>query len=247
MNLTLRPGFVYILFSKNRPRDVKIGKAESVEARAFELSLGDPDLEIHAKAFFLDVFAAEAHLHSVFAEQRIDREHFKVSRTAATRELERLFDACRSQRETLNSLCCMMADMGELKLDRSVQVSECDGSALSTLMAHVPSAKDGRNVKSLIPLALSGGVLADKAARLLRSCGLLPYPVEGMVLLDKSKRSQLDRVFKGKRCEQTWRAQFAKFAGLNVSGRAVNIDVWLDSTEAGSELVDLVSPLAYAD
>ncbi len=246
MNLTLRPGYVYILFSKNRPRDVKIGKAESVEARAFELSLGDPDLKIHAKAFFLDVFAAEAYLHDAFAAHRIDREHFKVSRTTATQALERLFDAGRAQRETLHSLCCMMADMGELKLDRSVQVDECDGSALSTLLAHVPSAKDGRNVKALVPLALSGGTLADKAARLLRNTGLLPYPVEGMVLLDKSSQSQLDRLFRGKRCEKTWRAQLAKFAGLNVANRAVNIDVWLDSTEAGSELVDLVSPVAYA-
>ncbi len=243
MHLNIQPGYVYIFHSKSRPGDVKIGKAESVEAREFTLSLGDPDLKLYARAFFLDVFAAEAHMHAVFASQRIDREHFRVGRVTAKKELDRLFNSCRAQRDQFERACRYMADAGELKLDRSQDVPECDGSALATLLAHVPNSRDGRNVKALIPLALAGGVQGEKASKLLATCGLLAYPVEGVVLLDKAPVSNLERVFKDKACVKTWRSQVAKYAGFNANARSVNLQVWLDATEAGSELVDRVSPL----
>lgn len=243
MRLTLSPGYVYICYSKYRPKDVKIGKALDTEEREFTLSLGDPDLKIHKKLHFLDVFAAEAHMHGVFAKNRIGREHFEVSRTKASDELSRYFESRQAEQHAFEACVRGLVDRGELKLDTSSQVDECTGSALSSLLAHVPSIRDGRNVKALIALALAGGIVGDKAATLLLGCGLLAYPVEGIVLLDKSMESSLELTFKKKQCQKTWREQVARFAGFNSAGRSVGLQDWIERTEAGQELVDLVSPL----
>lgn len=243
MHLTITPGFVYVFFSISRPQDVKIGKAILVEHREFELQLADPDIKCVARMFFLDVFSAEAYLHNFFAAYHVARETFKVSVKEATAELERYFESRRAERlEHLNA-CRFMADIGELKLDQSKDIEECNGSALSVLLSYVPNTRDGRNVKSLVPLALSGGSMAPKAAQLLQSCGLMVYPIDGMVLLDKSNASLLEKTFKNKPCLKTWREQLAKFAGFNESVRSVAVAVWTDITEAGQELVDKVNPI----
>jgi hypothetical protein len=242
MRLTLSPGFVYIFYSKHRPTDVKIGKAFSTDEREFTLSLGDPDLKLHLRKFFLDVESAEAHMHRTFADKHLVREHFRVSRKKAAAELERLFESRRAERLAYESATRAMVDIGELNLDQSAKVDDCTGSALSVLLNHVPSARDGRSVKTLIPLALSGGSLSPKAMKLLHACGLMAYPVDGIVLLDKSDTSGLEDTFRKKVCQKTWRAQVAKFAGFNETARAVGLQAWLDRTEAGPDVVDRVSP-----
>lgn len=243
MNLSFRPGFVYIFHSKNRPADVKIGKAMGVEARHFAVSLGDPDLKLHACAFFLDAFAAESHLHLLFKEQRVGREHFKVSRSKAKQALDARQEHEREQREQFENHCRYMADVGELKLDRSEQARECDGSALSLLLNHVPSEKDGRTVRTLVALALQRNCPEPAAEKLLLRCGLMTYKCEGVVLMDRFPGTRLAQVFKDKTCKHTWEKQLSRYAGLNHRGAVVLLNEWLDTTSAGSELVDRVSVL----
>lgn len=243
MNLSLKPGFVYILHSKHRPNDVKIGLARSVDAREFTIGLGDPDIKVHACAFFLDMHAAESHLHLQFADKRVGREHFNVSRAKAKAALMELHERERDLRAELENHFRFMADVGALKLDRSAETRDCDGSALSVLLNHVPSERDGRSVRTLVTMALQSRQPDSAAEKLLRRCGLMPYACEGVVLLDKTEGSALANVFKKKACKQTWRQQLSRYAGLNQRGSAVLMNEWLDSTRAGSELVDRVSPL----
>ena len=249
MQISLNPGFVYIFFSVNRPTDVKIGKALNAEDREFQLSLADPDLKLYRSEFFMDVFSAENHMHSIFKDKRINRadssstsEHFKVSRKMAGMELDKLVESRRQERLEFDNHCRYMADVGALKLDSSLAVEECSGTALSVLLSSVPSPRDGRNVKQLVAQALSGGSLSPAATRLLSRIGLMTFAVEGIVLLDKSKDTVLEKLFKGKQCAKTWREQLKKFAGINESGRVVGLNAWMDITEAGPELVDRVSP-----
>lgn len=136
-----------------------------------------------------------------------------------------------------------MADIGELKLDRSPEMRNCDGSALSVLLNHVPSEKDGRTVRMLVTQSLQRNQVDDSANKLLLRCGLMPYPCEGVVLMDKTSGSALAKVFKKKTCHKTWLQQLGRYAGIDRRGNAVLLKEWLDTTTAGSELVDRVSVL----
>lgn len=241
VNLTIDPGFVYIFHSKNRPDDVKIGFTKCVETREFTLKLADPDLTVYEQKFFLNAKAAEEHMHNFFNERRIVREHFKVLRADAAAELNRLFTAHQEEFQKFKTACRSMVDFGQLNLDCSDQVLECNGSALSVVLSHIPDAKDGRNVKTLIPLALDGGLSASLASKLLRQCGLVPYPAEAIVIFDKTS-AKLSRIFNKKTCAKTWEKQLSKYAGLNEKTQAVNLKAWLDVTDASPELVDAASP-----
>lgn len=242
MNCSIKPGYVYILRSAAQPNRVKIGLAKSVEDRQFALSLGDPDLEVHSCLFFLDMHSAEAHMHSLFASKRIVREHFEVTAEEAHRELERLHKARQDEFNKLTAEIRWMVDKGEIKLDTAEDSLVCEGSALSTVLAHVPDAKDGRNVKMLTAVALNGGLAGRTASALLSKAGLTTYIVDNVVLFDRSKSSKMERIFKGKACFGTWRTQLSKFAGLLHTGKVMPITTWLDKTEADVELIDRVSP-----
>ena len=243
MQLTFKPGFVYIFHSKSRPRDVKIGKTLDVKDREFQLALGDPDLTLHACQFFLDVFSAEGYLHALFADKRISREHFRVSRQKALAALETLAQSREQERHEFVQQLRWMADVGELLLDSSADVPQCEGSALSVLLAYMPSPKDGRNVKALVSSALVGGAAGEAAARLLHKVGLLAYAPEGIVLFDRSKNSAMDRLYKGKPVAATWRKQLEKFAGVRENGKSVSMNLWADKTTASRELIDRVTGL----
>ncbi len=240
MHINLRPGFVYIMFSPKRPGEVKIGKALSVEQREHDLALADPDFKLFACKLFLDVFAAETTLHHLFKDQALAREHFKVSKATALRELERLHTADQLQMDHLTASCRFMADVGALKLDASQETLECNGSALSTVLSYVPNARDSRNVKTLTMVALSDSSASSAAMKLLHKCGLIPYRTDGLVLFDRAGKTVLEKLFKGKPCATTWREQLARYAGINENGVAVSLKAWLDRTEANSNVVDRV-------
>jgi hypothetical protein len=242
MNITLRPGFVYILYSPNRPKDVKVGRALSVAEREKALSLADPDLKLHACLPFVDAVATEFALHGLFEAQRIDRETFRVRRADAFRQLQRLHDFEARQRAYLRTVFRFMVDTAMLGSEAD-EVLASSGSALSALLAHVPSERDGRNVKMLTTVALSSTPAASVATRLLRKCGLLPYATDGVVLFDRSAGSALAKVLGRKHCKTTWRQQLARYAGLDENARTISLGSWLDRTEASSELVDLVNPV----
>jgi hypothetical protein len=242
MNLSLNPGYVYILRSKAQPNRVKIGCSQSVEDRQFALALADPDLEVHCYQFFLNMVEAEAYMHGHFATQRIAREHFDVQAQVAQDELERYHRALQPQLEKFVAAVRWMADKGELKLDLSDETEACDGSALSAVMAHVPDARDGRNVKTLAAVALTGGVAGQGASALLERAGLLTHLMDNVVLFDRSVASKMERIFKGKACVSTWRGQLAKYAGLLHTGKPHTLEAWLDYTEAEFDLVERVSP-----
>lgn len=242
MQITLNPGYVYIFCSTTQRNMVKIGLATDVDRREFDLSLADPTAKLHACQFFLDARGAEKHLHNQFAAQRVKREHYRVTKAVALEALNALAAARQAERTAFENACRWMADVGELKLDRSADVSQCDGSALSVLFSHVPNKKDGRNVQNLIPVALLGGASGEQAFKALSGIGLLPYVIDGIVLFDKSDNTKLERVFKGQPCAKTWREQLAKFAGIKDNGKPEGINQWLERTQSGYEIVDRVNP-----
>ncbi|MCC5612415.1 GIY-YIG nuclease family protein [Nostoc sp. CHAB 5834] len=245
MNISLRPGYVYVGHSKARPADVKIGYSLLPKKRVKALGLADPDFVLHGHLFFLDAVAAERRVHAAFADRRVARETFLSSRKRAMRELQREFDNEQALRLDHAKAVRLMMDLGELSLESSSQVLECNGSALSRLKSFVPNARDGRNVLALISQALSQGSLAADATKLLSKFGLLPYPMDGVVLIDKSKTSPLDRVFKGADCGDTWRQQLIRHAGFDCRGYLVGIDAWSENTRASGELIDKVIPPDY--
>lgn len=245
MQISLRPGYVYVGHSKARPTDVKIGYSLLPKKRVKALGIADPDLVLHGHKFFLDAVAAERRVHAAFADRLVARETFLSSRKRAMRELQREFDNEQALRLDHAKAVRLMMDLGELSLDGSSQVAECNGSALSRLKSFVPNARDGRNVLALITQALSQGSPAAEATKLLGKFGLLAYPMDGIVLLDKSKDSSLDRVFKDADCAETWRQQLIRYAGFDARGKLVSIDGWSESTCASEDLIDKVIPPDY--
>lgn len=243
MRLTLAPGFVYLFTDTTHPNLCKIGSAQSMDAAEFITSVASPSLRLRFCPFFLDVNSALAHLHHALTLQHVGPGLYEVSYQDAAKVLEALVATCQAQRLQFTEMCHKIQDLGELALDDSQGIDAREGSAMARILAHVPNALDARDVRTLVPLALSTGPQSETAQRLLQSCGLIPHKLDSLVLLDRSEASLLDCVFEGTSCQSTWREQVAQFCGFNPRARAVGLGAWLDFTLAGSEVVDLVSPL----
>lgn len=239
------PSGLYILRSKKHRKRVKAGRSDLPPHRAFELQLGDPDLELIAYAFFLDGRAAEKEMHRRLIEKgaRIERETFGVSAKDAVDIFEHLVEEHRPALEQFAAVARYLLDVGAIEIDISDRTQACSGSAMSVLLNHVPSSKDGRNVRTLVSLVLTAGPSAADAAKLLARRGLVYFSVDGLVLLDRSPDTKLAQVFANHPCEETWRQQLAKIAGVNRSGRAVALQEWLNISQAGQELVERICPL----
>lgn len=253
MNISLRPGYVYAFISEHNPGEIKIGYAENWKDRLFSLSLGDPYLQKYRVGYFLDMVQVEQTLHRKFAAMRVSRsefegswsENFKISKRAFDIEFKKIQASQSETFQAFQSKVRGMVDLGELKMDPTDNIEACNGTAISSILTYVPDLKDGRNVKALIADALSRSPASNIASSALSKLGLVPYPAEGLVLLNKEKGSALSRVFKGRNTENTWRAQLKEFAGFNAKGAVKKLTEWLDTTNASESLIDKVSPCGY--
>lgn len=242
MLFSISPGYVYVFSTKSNTAVTKVGKAETTEATEFLKNLVDPNLQLQFCKFFLDADAAFSHLNTSFAAVPEQTGVYAAVPTDVVTSIAQYASGCKVYQESFNALCQKLNDHGHLKLDTAEEVLTNHTSALATILAFVPSDTDGRSIRELVLEAFNDSTDLI-AIDLLTNAGLIPHFEDSLILLDKRIHSRLAYIFKGTACETSWPMQLNEYAGFTHTARAVPLDIWLDFTRAGSELVDLVSPL----
>lgn len=244
MLFSLNPGYIYIFSKKSNFEVTEIGKAANTDCKEFLLKLVNPNLQLQSCKFFLDVDAALSHLKSVFAPATIASASYEAHYKDVVDLVDEYSLTCKPMKKSFEEVCQGLTDQGQLKLESSEAIFEDKNSALSTILCFVPLTADGRNIQELIAAVFLDATDASAVAQ-LTACGLIPHLDESLVLLDKSESSALKYIFQDTACEETWQLQLSEYAGLTPASRAVTLEIWLDYTHAGQEIVDKVSPLVF--